>query len=200
MDSKILLGLTFWKDIDFSAVFKDEDLTALGIEKDPHITILEGDKFPREELIGTIKILIGSDDWGKLMDILKEHEPEKVLDHFSLGSVTDEEGREKVVLYLQPESPYYDMLQILRTGLKERYGDNEEDEYKPYLTLANLRRGRSKGYVFNQVLGMVLENSSFALDDFILWEGEKKYQITTENAVDRFFRQLRSEEGKDFPY
>ena len=150
MNSCIMLGLTFWTGIDLSAVFKDEDLVANGIERDPHITVLyaEGKELPRTDLSGVMKTILGNSDWEKLLSEFKKQEPLKVIDHFSLG-MFEGDGQDFLVLRLQPES--------------------------------------------------------FTTDDFIIsygdsgvYEDYNRYQITTENAVTRYFRQLQASKDKDY--
>lgn len=200
MNSCIMLGLTFWTGIDLSAVFKDEDLVSPGIERDSHITVLyaEDKEIPLSGLSDQMKTILGDTEWEKLLKDFKKQEPMKILDHFELGKFEGED-KDFLVLRLQPYSPIFDTLQILNTGLSGYYNVKSKfPDYKPHMTLAALREGAAKDYMFNQVLGLVLEKSTFTLDDFILSHGlsdepedRERFQITTENAVSRFFRQLR---------
>lgn len=207
MNSCIMLGLTFWTGIDLSAVFKDEDLMAQGIERDSHLTVLysEGKELPLGGMKDQMKTILGESEWKDLLHEFKSQDPKKIVDHFSLG-MFEGMGQDYLVLRLQPDSPLFDILQILHTGLKGYYGVKTKfPEYKPHVTLAALREGRAKDYMFNPVLNLILEKATFTTDDFILSYGEsgvyedyKKYQITTENAVTRFFRQLRASKDKEY--
>ena len=207
MNSCIMLGLTFWTGIDLSAVFKDEDLVANGIERDPHITVLysEGKELPRTDLSGVMKTILGNSDWEKLLSEFKKQEPLKVIDHFSLG-MFEGDGQDFLVLRLQPESPLFDKLHILHTGLKGHFEVKTKfPDYKPHMTLATLEKGKAKDYIFNPVLGLILEKATFTTDDFIIsygdsgvYEDYNRYQITTENAVTRYFRQLQASKDKDY--
>lgn len=207
MNSCIMLGLTLWTGIDLTAVFKDEDLMANGIERDSHITTLysEGKEIPRENLEETMKTILGKEDWDKLLSEFKKQDPLKVVDHFSLG-IFEGDGQDYLVLRLQPESPLFDTLYILHTGLKGHFGVSPKfPDYKPHVTLATLEKGKAKDYMFNPTLNLVLEKATFTTDDFIISYGEtgvyedyKRYQVTTENAVTRYFRQLQASKDKDY--
>ena len=199
-DSTLMIGLTLWTGIDLTAVFKDEDLVAPGIERDHHFTVLYSkDKLlPYDTIAGDMRVLLGKEDWDDLLYTFKEQYPEDVLNHFSL-STFDGVGKDYLVLLLQPESPFYNTLQILNTGLREKYNVKLDfPEYTPHVTLATLEKGKAKNYMFNSVLGCVLEKAKFTLDDFILDSDSRKYQITTENAVSRFFRQLRAKKDGEY--
>lgn len=207
MNSCIMLGLTLWTGIDLTAVFKDEDLVANGIERDSHITVLysENKELPRENLVKTMKTILGDTEWEKLLKTFKSQEPLKIVDHFNLG-MFEGSGQEFLVLRLQPESPLFDTLQILHTGLKSHFGVSPKfPDYKPHMTLATLEEGKAKDYIFNPTLNLVLEKATFTIDDFIIsygdngvYEDYKRYQITTENAVTRYFRQLQASKDKDY--
>lgn len=207
MNSCIMLDLTFWTGIDLSAVFKDEDLTAQGIERDSHLTVLyaEDTEIPHKGLQENMKTILGDSDWKELLEEFKSQNPKKILDHFSLG-VFEGDGRDFLVLLLQPDSPLYDSLQILHTGLKGFYKVKTKfPEYKPHMTLATLEKGKAKDYIFNPVLNLILEKATFTTDDFVISHGDtgvyedyKRCQITTENAVTRFFRQLRLEKEAEY--
>ena len=207
MNSCLMMGLTLWTGIDLWAVFKDEDLIGPGIERDSHLTVLyaEGKEIPKEGLSETLKTLLGDNEWKDLLKEFRSQNPLPVVDHFSLGTF-EGEGQDYLVLRLQPESPLYDTLHILHTGLKGKFKVTPKfPDYKPHVTLATLEKGKAKDYMFNPTLGLVLEKATFTSDDFILSYGEtgepddrKRYQITTENAVTRFFRQLRAEKDKDY--
>ena len=202
-----MMAMTLWTGIDFTAVFKDEDLMAGGIERDSHITVLYAEKqeIPRTNLQGVMSTILGKEDWEKLITEFKKQNPLKVIDHFSLG-MFEGDGQDYLVLRLQPDSPLYDTLQILHTGLKGHFGVSPKfPDYKPHVTLATLKEGKAKDYIFNPTLGLILERATFTTDDFILsygdtgvYEDYKRYQVTTENAISRYFRQLRALKDKEY--
>ena len=202
-----MLGLTFWTGIDLTAAFKDEDLMANGIERDSHITVLysEGKELPRTDLVGIMSTILGKLEWENLIKEFKDQTPKKIIDHFSLG-MFEGDGQDYLVLRLQPDSPLYNTLHILHTGLKGHFGVKTKfPDYKPHMTLATLEKGKAKDYMFNPTLGLILEKATFTTDDFIIsygdsgvYEDYKRYQITTENAVSRYFRQLQASKDKDY--
>ena len=207
MNSCLMLGLSVWTGIDLSAVFQPEDLVTQGIERDPHITVLysEGKEVPITDMTGIMSTILGKSEWEELLSAFRSQTPKKIIDHFSLG-LFEGDDRDHLVLRLQDDSPLYNTLQILHTGLKARYKVKTKfPEYKPHMTLATLEKGKAKEYMFNSVLGLILEKATFTVDDFIMSYGKtdepedrKKYQITTENAVTRYFRQLRAVKDGDY--
>lgn len=206
MNSCIMLSTTLWSGIDLSAVFNSDDLVGPGIERDSHFTVLyaKNKSLPFTDLSEDMETILGKYEWEKLIESFKKQNPKKILDYFSL-STFEGEGREYLILRIQPETKLNDTLQILHDGLKTKYEVKDSfPEYKPHMTLATLLPGKAKEYIFNPVLSVYLEKSTFTLDDFVISYGEddeddrKKYQITTENAVTRYFRQLRIEKEKDY--
>ena len=201
MDSScLMLSTSLWTGIDFSAVFKDEDLIDTGIERDSHITVFYSpDKIvPREGLLSNIETLLGEEEYKKLTKELKDNEPMRILDFFELGKF--ENDKDYLVLKLQPENFLYDSLKILNTGLTSAYEIKSTfNEYVPHMTLAMLQPGKAKNYMFSSTLGLILETATFSIDDFVLSYGEeKKYQITTYNAVTRYFRQKEQERDREY--
>ena len=207
MNSCIMLGCTLYTGVDFMAAFKSEDLIDPGVERDSHLTVLysEGQEIPRERLPEIMETILGESDWENLISEFKAQTPKPVTEYFSLG-VFPGEDKDFLVLVLQPDTPLYDTLQILHTGLKGHYGVSTKfPEYKPHMTLATFESGKAKDYVFNPTLGLILEKATFTLDDFIISYGlpdepgdRKRYQVTTENAVSRFFRLLRAEKEAEY--
>lgn len=207
MNSCLMLGCTLYTGVDFTAAFKSEDLIGQGIERDSHLTVLysEGQEIPKKELPEVMETILGETDWENLISEFKAQNPKPVTEYFSLG-VFSGDGQDFLVLLLQPDTPLYDTLQILNTGLKGHYGVKTKfSDYKPHMTLAAFKEGVAKDYIFNPVLGLILEKATFTLDDFILSYGlpdepddRKRYQITTENAVSRYFRQLRALKDADY--
>lgn len=199
VNSCLMLATTLWTGIDLSAVFKTEDLIDSGIERDSHITVFfSPDKVvPREGLLDKIKVL-DSD----LISKFKEQNRYKVLDFFELGKF--ENDRDYVILKLQPDNFLYDALNVLNSGLTSSYDiSGTFKTYTPHMTLAQLQPGKAKDYMFSPVLGLILETAVFSIDDFILSHGDgegtfKQFQITTENAVSRYFRQKELERDREF--
>lgn len=196
-NSCLMLSLSLWTGIDLSAVFKEEDLIGTGIEKDSHITILysEDKLIPREGLLDKIQTL--SEDDAFIWKSMKDQTHYKVNDYFEVGKFENES--DYLVLKLQPENDLYNTLGILNTGLTSAYDiKNTFKNYTPHVTLAELESGKAKDYIFSPVLGLILESAEFTIDDFVLSYGDeednyKHFQITSENAVSRYFRQKELE-------
>lgn len=197
-----MLSTSLWTGIDLSAVFKEEDLVGTGIERDSHITIFYTPKkvVPREGLLDKIKTILGEDN--KLLDKFKKRDRFKVLDFFELGKF--ENDSDYLVLKLQPGSELYDSLSMLNSGLTTAYNIKQTfNTYTPHMTLAELEPGKAKDYMFSPTLGLILESAEFSLDDFVLsygdeYENYKHFQITSENAISRYFHQRELERDKEY--
>lgn len=197
-NSCLMLATSLWTGIDFDAVFGEGDK----IERDSHITIFydPSKTIEREGMLDKIKILLGED--SDFLDQLKEQEKFKVLDFFELGKF--ENDRDYLVLKLQKGNMLYDTLEILNSGLTSAYDIKSTfKDYTPHMTLAELDPGKAKDYMFSPTLNLILETARFSLDDFVLsWGNEeeeyKHFNITSINAVDRYFRQKELEKSKDW--
>ena len=71
------------------------------------------------------------------------------------------------------------------------------------MTLAKVKKGKGKDYMFSPTLNMILSNAKFNIDDLVLSykdkEGKQKlFNITSNNAVERFFRQEELERDKEY--
>ncbi len=192
-NSCLMLSMSLYTGIDLSAVFKDEDLVGTGIERDSHITVFfSPDKvISRIGLLDKIKTILGED--SDFIEKFKLQKKFKVLDYFELGKFENES--DYLVLKLQKDNELYNTLGILNTGLVSSYDIKPTfKDYTPHMTLAELQSGTAKNYIFSPVLGLILENAKFSIDDFVLSHGTKEgeykqFNITSVNAVDRYFRQ-----------
>ena len=192
-NSCLMLSMSLYTGIDMSAVFKDEDLVGTGIERDSHITVFfSPDKvISRIGLLDKIKTILGED--SDFIEKFKLQKKFKVLDYFELGKFENES--DYLVLKLQKDNELYNTLGILNTGLVSSYDIKPTfKDYTPHMTLAELQSGTAKNYIFSPVLGLILENAKFSIDDFVLSHGTKEgeykqFNITSVNAVDRYFRQ-----------
>ena len=201
VNSCLMLSMSLWTGIDLSGAFDDNDLKDTGIERDSHITIFYTDEkvIQREGLLENIRTILGGSDF---LDRLKEDSKFKVLDYFELGKFENES--DYVVLKLKKDTELFETLDILHTGLSAAYDIKSTfPEYTPHLTLAELNPGKAKQYMFSSVLGLLLETAMFKLDDFVLSNGteDKKYKqfnVTSYNAVDRYFRQKELERDRMF--
>lgn len=202
IDSCLMLSLSLWTGIDLTAVFKDEDLKGTGIERDSHITVFfSPDKvIPREGMLEKIKTILGDDN--KFLDSFKTQDRLKVMDYFEIGKFENES--DYLVLKLQPGNDLYNNLGILNTGLTSAYDIKSTfKNYTPHMTLAELESGKAKNYMFSPTLGLILETAEFTVDDLVLSYGDdennyKHFQVTSENAVSRYFRQKELERDKEY--
>lgn len=200
-NSCLMLQVSLWTGIDLSAVFKEEDLKDSGIELDSHITIFYSDKIvPKEGLLNNIKTILGEDN--NFLESFKDPTKFKVLDYFELEKF--ENDSDYLVLKLQSDNELYNNLGILNTGLMSKYDlTSDFKNYTPHVTLAELQPGKAKNYMFSKTLGLILESALFSIDDLVLSYGVgdneyKHFQITSENAVTRYFRQRELERDKKY--
>ena len=172
-NSCLMLSMSLYTGIDLSAVFKDEDLVGTGIERDSHITVFfSPDKvISRIGLLDKIKTILGED--SDFIEKFKLQKKFKVLDYFELGKFENES--DYLVLKLQKDNELYNTLGILNTGLVSSYDIKPTfKDYTPHMTLAELQSGTAKNYIFSPVLGLILENAKFSIDDFVLSHGTKE--------------------------
>lgn len=200
--SSLRLDTSLWTGLDLSAAFKDDDLLEDGIDIDSHIDILYNPNglIEKEELLDKIKTILGDDD-SLLKDLKKNPEKLNVLDYFELGKIEKIEG-DYIVLKLNPETKLFSSLNMVNTGLSSSY-ELRDSNYEPYMTLAKVKKGKGKDYMFSPILNMILSNAKFNIDDLVLSykdkEGKQKlFNITSNNAVERFFRQEELERDKEY--
>ena len=192
-----MLSMSLYTGIDFCAAFKDEDVIEL--ERDSHITIFYTDKeIPKDEVLDKIKTLDESVLFGKM----KSDDLYDVLDFFELGKFENQD-EDFVVLKLQEDNFLYPQVSILETGLVSAFDLKRNfDSYRPHVTLAKLEKGKAKNYMFSPVLNSILETAKFGIDDFVMSYGEpgewKQYNLTSYNAVSRYFRQKELERDKKY--
>ena len=201
-NSCLMLSMSLFTGIDLSAVFKEEDLIGTGIERDSHITVFfSPDKvISKIGMLDKINTLLGED--SDFIGKFKLQERYKVLDYFEVGKFENES--DYLVLKLQKDNELYDTLGILNTGLVSAYDIKSTfKDYTPHMTLAELQPGTAKNYMFSPILGLILESAEFSIDDFVLSYGTeeseyKQFNITSENAVNRYFRQKELFKDKEY--
>lgn len=204
-NSCVMLMTSLWTGIDFYAVFDEEDLKDTGIEYDSHITALyAGDLvIPRNEVLENIKLSL-SDYWTDLENLLKENEKLKVSDHFEISKF--ENDSDYVIFKLREDSDIYKLMTLMNKGLVRTYGINSEfATYTPHMTLAELEVGTASKYMFSPLLSKIYENAVFSLDDLVISYGRKdkpgeykQYNLTSFNAVTRYFRQKELERDREY--
>ena len=202
--SCVMLMTSLWTGIDFYAVFDEEDLKDTGIEYDSHITALySGDLvIPKNEALENIKNSMG-DYWEDLENMFKENEKLKVSDHFEISKF--ENDSDYLIFKVREDSDIYRLMSLMNRGLSRAYGINSEFTYTPHMTIAELEVGKASKYVFSPLLSKIYENAVFSLDDLVISYGQKdkpgeykKYNLTSFNAVSRYFRQKELERDRQY--
>ena len=188
--SCVMLMTSLWTGIDFYAVFDEEDLKDTGIEYDSHITALySGD------------LVISKDE--ALENMFKENEKLKVSDHFEISKF--ENDSDYLIFKVREDSDIYRLMSLMNKGLSRAYGINSEFTYTPHMTIAELEVGKASKYVFSPLLSKIYENAVFSLDDLVISYGQKdkpgeykQYNLTSFNAVTRYFRQKELERDQKY--
>ena len=196
---------SLWTGIDLYAVFDEEDLKDTGIEYDSHITALYSNDLviPKDEVIQKIKDSIG-DYWLDLENLMKANDKLKVSDHFEISKF--ENDSDYVIFKMRDDSDISRILAIINTSLSQIYGVKSDFKtYTPHMTLAELETGRASKYMFSPLLSKIYENAVFSLDDLVISYGQKdkpkeykQYNLTSYNAVTRYFRQKELERDKKY--
>ena len=203
--SCVMLMTSLWTGIDLYAVFDEEDLKDTGIEYDSHITTLyAGDiVIPKNEVLENIKNSLG-DYWDDLENLMKENEKLKVSDHFEISKF--ENDSDYVIFKLREDSDIYRLTSLINKGLDRIYSvKGDFSTYTPHMTLAELEVGTASKYMFSPLLSKIYENAVFSVDDLVISYGQKDkpgeykhYNLTSFNAVTRYFRQKELERDKQY--
>ena len=196
INSCLMLAMNLSTPVSLGCVFKEEDLKDTGVELDSHITLLyaQGKKIEWKGLLDDIRELIGEEDWGWLMGLIRGDEFYSVFDLFELSLF--ENDSDYVILKLRKGTPLFRVLSLINKGLSIKFGVKSEfAEYKPHLSLAELEPGKAKEYVTNEVLIQILEDSIVGVEDLFISYGtsnepEDREQrwLTSEKNISRFFR------------
>ena len=196
INSCLMLAINLSTPVSLGCVFKESDLKDTGVELDSHITLLyaQGKKIEWKGLLDDIRELIGEEDWGWLMGLIRGDEFYSVFDLFELSLF--ENDSDYVILKLRKGTPLFRVLSLINKGLSIKFGVKSEfAEYKPHLSLAELEPGKAKEYVTNEVLIQILEDSIVGVEDLFISYGtsnepEDREQrwLTSEKNISRFFR------------
>lgn len=200
-----MLMTSMWTGIDLYAVFDEEDLKDTGIEYDSHITALYSNDLviPRGEVLERIKDCMG-DYWLDLENLMKANDKLKVSDHFEISKF--ENDSDYAIFRMREDSDIARLLTMMNTGLTNIYGVNSDfNSYKPHMTLAELEPGTAGKYMFSSLLSQIYENAVFSVDDLVISYGQKdkpgeykQYNLTSYNAVKRYFRQKELERDRKY--
>lgn len=196
INSCLMLAMNLSTPVSLGCVFKESDLKDTGVELDSHITLLyaQGKKIEWKGLLDDIRELIGEEDLGWLMGLIRGDEFYSVFDLFELSLF--ENDSDYVILKLRKGTPLFRVLSLINKGLSIKFGVKSEfAEYKPHLSLAELEPGKAKEYVTNEVLIQILEDSIVGVEDLFISYGtsnepEDREQrwLTSEKNISRFFR------------
>ena len=196
INSCLMLAMNLSTPVSLGCVFKESDLKDTGVELDSHITLLyaQGKKIEWKGLLDDIRELIGEEDWGWIMGLIRGDEFYSVFDLFELSLF--ENDSDYVILKLRKGTPLFRVLSLINKGLSIKFGVKSEfAEYKPHLSLAELEPGKAKEYVTNEVLIQILEDSIVGVEDLFISYGtsnepEDREQrwLTSEKNISRFFR------------
>ena len=200
--SCVELTMNLFTPIDLDGVISDKDVEG-GVVRDPHITVFFGGKsyVPSEEVIpflervcpsevSRIKTLCEKDQWFG----------DRVLDNFYLSNF--ENDTDSLVLKLKKDNQLFEDLSAINKTMRSKYGLHTEfRNYVPHVSLANLKKGESKKYLNNSTLYNVLQDSFIKPDDFAVSytnheDVETIVNLTSYNAVDRYFRLFNQEESR----
>jgi hypothetical protein len=186
-----MLACNLLTPISLGSIFLDDDLKDTGIELDSHITIL----YAPNKLINKAEVLkrIGQRNVIYLHELIQSENYPPVFSLFELSSFSNES--DYVVLKLKKETELYQKLKWLNSDLSKSYKVTSEfGEYKPHLTLAELKPGTAGKYLKSDLLQRVLRDSAFQPEDFVISYsfGDSKdfiqHDLTHNRSVDRVFR------------
>lgn len=191
MNSCLMLATNVESPLSLSAMFDDEDLTGTGVELDSHITILYASdkRLPRKNIIPLLQEC-DKDNINALMNLCEKGEDntKMILDYFELDKF--ENDTDFVILKLKEDTKLFRILSSLNENLREKFKVvSDFSNYQPHITLAEVKKGKGNKYVNSLGLESVLKETLFSLDDITLsYSRGLVYNLTTFNAVDRFFR------------
>lgn len=191
LSSCFMLATNIESPISFGAIFDDEDLIGTGVELDSHITILyaKDKRLPRKNIIPLLQEC-DKKNLDDLMNLCKKGEDgaKMVLDYFDLDQF--ENDTDFIILKLKEDTKLFHILESLNSNLREKFKViSDFTTYQPHITLAEVKKGKGGKYVNHLGLESVLKETMFSLDDLTLsYSRGLTYNLTTFNAVDRFFR------------
>lgn len=209
--SCIMLAANLSTPVSMKAIFDSGDLKDTGIEFDSHITLLYARKFiDKREILPLLRTF----DFGDIPDLggrniqdFLEYQKNPldfscpVYDIFELSSFENDSGY--VILKLKNNNLWYDVCSQINKVFGKYYNVTSDfSTYTPHLTLAELEPGLTGKYLDNETLKLVLRDSIVHFEDLVISYSREdskeydQYNITTNCAVDRFFREreLRSVE------
>lgn len=203
-NSCIMLMTSLWTGIDFYAVFDEEDLKDTGIEYDSHITaIYTTEIIQKAGVLDTIKVSLG-DYWKDLESLMIENEKLKVSDYFEISKF--ENDSDYVIFKLREDTDLYKIMSLINKSLSSNFGVKSEfTSYTPHMTIAELEPGTASKYMFSPLLSEIYEKAVFSIDDLVISYGiedkpgeYKQFNLTSFNAVNRYFRQKELERDRQY--
>lgn len=201
-DSLLALAIKIESPVIFETAFDLEDLVGDGVELNTQIVILftKYHELDKKAIIPLLQKYCMK-DLEMIVKLCESGEQFDVLDYFDLDTYNDSSSS-YVILKLKEENTegddsLYKAFKSIHKVVKNEYclDDSESNmEYSPHIILARVKKGLGKKYASSKLLGSILKNSKFSLDDFTITYQEGVHNVTTYNAVDRFFRLKRDEE------
>ena len=201
-DSLLSLAIKIESPVIFETAFDLEDLVGDGVELNTQIVILftKYHELGKKDIIPLLQKYCMK-DLEMIIKLCESGEQFDILDYFDLDTYNDSSSS-YVILKLKEENTegdasLYKAFKSIHKVVKNEYclDDNEAGiEYSPHIILARVKKGLGKKYANSKLLDSILKNSKFSLDDFTITYQNGVHNVTTYNAVDRFFRLKREEE------
>lgn len=212
INSCLMLCMSLETPVDLCYCFADKDLKY--VEPESHITLLYAPNFePKKEeikdILKDIKDILPVDDYLALIGMLKEAKylPEKWFGSvFVLDKFSNDDGDYLILRLNRGEDPYADFLykicNLIHKSFKTKWEiETSFPDYTPHITLAKLEPGTADKYISQSSFNKILEDSYLSWSDIVLSIGETgeqvdrtQWQITSFNAVTRFFELKRAKE------
>ena len=173
INSCLMLAMNLSTPVSLGCVFEESDLKDTGVELDSHITLLyaQGKRIEYKGLVGAIRELIGEEDFGWLLELIRGDEFYSVLDLFELGSF--ENDSDYVILKLRKGTPLHRVLSLINKGLSIKEGVKSEfSTYIPHVSLAELEPGKAKKYLESETLKEILGDSIIGVEDLFISYGK----------------------------
>lgn len=194
----LMLAASLHTPISLDSVFDELDLKDNGIKNDYHITLAYDEKgnISRGSVLSDVRTALGSEEFEVFNEFMKDSYKFKVNDVMYVDLFNNEDD-DYIVLRLKDGNNLFDRLQSINDYLRAKYDiDVKFPEYKPHLTLANLKSGEGEKYLDSSLLTKVLADSKVGFEDLVyseeLAEGKySKWNITSYHALTRYFRETR---------
>lgn len=200
-DSLVALAIEIESPVIFETAFDLDDLVGDGVELNTQVILLfaKYQEINKKEIMPLLQNYCPK-ELEDIVNLCETKEQFDVLDYFDLDTYSDKSSS-YVILNLKKEGKddddrLYKALKAIHKVIKNKYCLDDSDmklEYSPHIILARVNKGLGKKYANSKLLESILENSKFSLDDFTISYHNGTHNVTTFNAVERFFRLERDE-------